>query len=55
MKAKKIWVVQHPEEPDNFEVSFGNKEGQGEYMYYEDGRDYGWVDYKEYVLIEVEE
>lgn len=55
MKAKKIWMAQHPTQPCNFEVCTTEPNDSGTYisstMHNEDGE---YVQWKEYVLIEVE-
>lgn len=57
MKAKKIWIAQHPhnDKLDEVEFSFTDKSGEGVYIdtCNPDVRD-EYVMYKEYIIIEVE-
>lgn len=55
MKAKKIWIAQHPDQLSNFEVMLTCPNDSGVYLYSNtrDGEDQ-FVEWKECVIIEVE-
>ena len=55
MKAKRIWIAQHPDEPENRDIKFHEPCDDGEYLCSQmaDGRNL-YVKYKEYLLIELE-
>lgn len=56
MKAKRIWIAQHPQESDNCEISF-YKPAEDSIMVYANlssNKD-EYVEYKEYLFIEIEE
>lgn len=56
MKCKMIWIAQHPEIPDAREVSF--KEPDDAYVYVNScmyDREAAYVEWKQYVMFEVEE
>jgi len=54
MKAKKIWIATHPEEPDNVEVRFSEPH-DGEMIYpNQHDHDAAYCEFKEYVAFEVE-
>lgn len=52
--AKLIWIAQHPEEPDNMEVSFDQRDSDWIYPNNIDHEDV-YVPYKQYVLIPIDE
>jgi hypothetical protein len=55
MKAKKIWIAQHPDQSDNFKVSMTEPNDGSEYLYSSthEGEDI-YVEWKEYICFEVE-
>lgn len=50
MKAKKIWIAQHPEDPKAVDIQLEEPDYSGALL----GDADEWVEYKEYILIEVE-
>jgi len=55
MKAKKIWIATHPEEPLNIKVSFYERDRrQVTIRPNHEAHHIAYVEYKEYILIEVE-
>lgn len=56
MKAKKIWIAQHPDEVGNVEVRMTEPNDSGAYLYsgMESGNDL-YVEWIEYVIFEVEQ
>lgn len=56
MKAKKMWLAQHPTQSDNIEVSFTEPPEKfifiDSYLHTEESE---YVTYKEYLIIEIEE
>ena len=56
MKCKKIWIAVHPEEPHNVEVSFADMSGEHTTIYAgQYNHNDAYVEWKEYVIIEIEE
>lgn len=56
MKVKKIWIAQHPKDKDVFDVSFRDRSGESIHLTsYEAALGERYVEYKEYVILEVEE
>jgi hypothetical protein len=54
MKVKKMWLAVHPREADNYEVSFTEpNEGVMIHTNYHSGED-EWVEFKEYIIMEIE-
>ena len=55
MKAKKIWIAQHPDQPDNVEFTMTEPNSGSTYLFSNthDGDDI-YVEWKEYICIEVE-
>lgn len=56
MKAKKIWIAEHPNEPFNREVSF-NSNSAGEYVHIDPtmhGNESAYVEYVEHIAIPIE-
>lgn len=55
LKAKKIWIDEHPEQPGNREVEFDEPRESGTYIdscYH--NQDGAYVEWQEYVCIPVE-
>jgi hypothetical protein len=56
MKAKKMWLAQHPTQSDNIEVRFTEPPEEciflDSYLHTEEPE---YVKYKEYIIIEIEE
>jgi hypothetical protein len=52
MKARKIWIAEHPEDCTLNEVRFIAPSDQGVYFEVQDTE--GYYPYKEYVILEVE-
>lgn len=55
MKARKVWIAEHPDEPGNREVSFDEPRESSTHLYtgLHSGEDQ-YVEWKEFILIEVE-
>lgn len=55
MKAKKIWIAQHPDEPDNCEITVSDP--RESHVYIHTGLHTGedrYVEWKEYIAFEIE-
>lgn len=55
MKAKKMWVAEHPEQPGNFEIVFSDPCEETAYVDGEAGFDGMPAKWVEYVIIPIDE
>ncbi len=55
MNAFKIWIAQHPREPDSRGTSFAEPSTNSTYIYADDPDDDAYVDWVEHVCIPIQE
>lgn len=56
MKAKKIWIARHPDEPHNCEFKLHEPRDPGVYIYANsDNHEDCYCNWKEYVMLEVDD